>query len=147
MGDLLLWSCSLPSSGECHSQLQARINCFRFPHNDPFLPSSSLLPLLILLLLFLLPASPLHFFLPLLSFILFPPFTSLLPFIHPFLSLSLPPSNQPVEEVGSHVDRGYRMDAPDGCPDVIYHIMQECWNKDRTQRPNFARIERMLDSI
>jgi len=93
MGDLLLWSCPLPSSGECHSQLQARINCFRFPHNDPFLPSSSLLPLLILLLLFLLPASPLHFFLPLLSFILFPPFTSLLPFIHP--SLSLPPSLPP----------------------------------------------------
>jgi len=54
---------------------------------------------------------------------------------------------QPVEDVGQHVERGYRMDAPDGCPDTIYRIMQECWNKDRTQRPNFARIERTLESI
>ena len=53
----------------------------------------------------------------------------------------------PVEDVGQHVERGYRMDSPDGCPDTIYRIMQECWNKDRTQRPNFARIERTLESI
>ena len=57
------------------------------------------------------------------------------------LSLSL---SQPVEEVAAHVDRGYRMDTPDGCPDYIYAIMVECWNKDPSQRPNFARIAKEL---
>ena len=54
---------------------------------------------------------------------------------------------QTVEEVAQHVDRGYRMDAPDGCPDSVYSIMSECWKKDPSQRPNFARIERLLQQI
>lgn len=52
-----------------------------------------------------------------------------------------------VEEVAQHVDRGYRMDAPDGCPDSVYSIMSECWKKDPSQRPNFTRIERLLQHI
>jgi c-src tyrosine kinase len=50
----------------------------------------------------------------------------------------------PVEEVASHVERGYRMDSPDGCPEHIYAIMVECWHKDPSQRPNFARITKLL---
>ncbi len=77
--------------------------------------------------------------------------------IHRSLSLSLslsspssypsPGFSQPVEDVAQHVEKGYRMDAPDGCPDSIYRIMQECWQKDSSQRPNFTRIERQLDTM
>ena len=49
-----------------------------------------------------------------------------------------------MEEVAAHVERGYRMDCPDGCPEHIYTIMVECWNKDPSQRPNFARIAKDL---
>ena len=55
-----------------------------------------------------------------------------------------PSLSQPVEEVASHVERGYRMDSPDGCPEHIYAIMVECWHKDPSQRPNFARITKLL---
>ena len=39
------------------------------------------------------------------------------------------------------------MDAPGDCPDAIFQIMRACWDKDPSQRPNFARIESLLDSI
>ena len=54
---------------------------------------------------------------------------------------------QTVEDVAQHVDRGYRMDAPEGCPDAVYVIMKECWKKDPSLRPNFTRIERLIERI
>ena len=36
------------------------------------------------------------------------------------------------------------MDIPDDCPDNMYRIMKECWDKDASIRPNFACIEAML---
>ena len=36
------------------------------------------------------------------------------------------------------------MNAPVGCPDGVYHIMMECWDKEASIRPNFAQIETML---
>ena len=39
------------------------------------------------------------------------------------------------------------MDVPDGCPDYMYKIMKECWDKDASLRPNFAHIERKLRDI
>lgn len=53
---------------------------------------------------------------------------------------------QPVEDVATHVESGYRMEAPEGCPDKIYKIMTDCWEKDPSQRPNFTRIEKALES-
>ncbi|MCG8624036.1 MAG: protein kinase [Proteobacteria bacterium] len=38
------------------------------------------------------------------------------------------------------------MDCPDGCPDNIYRIMQNCWMKNPSQRPRFTRIQRQLES-
>ena len=55
--------------------------------------------------------------------------------------------SQTVEEVTQYVDKGYRMDAPDGCPDEVYNIMSDCWKKDPSQRPNFTRIEKELQRI
>eukprot|EP00731_Ephydatia_muelleri_P016536 Em0009g960a len=53
----------------------------------------------------------------------------------------------PVEEVAAHVESGYRMEPPEGCPDQINKIMTDCWNKDPNQRPTFAYIEKMLESV
>ena len=43
------------------------------------------------------------------------------------------------------VERGYRMDPPDGCPPVVYQIMKDCWQADPNARPNFTRIMKSLD--
>ena len=156
MGDLLLWPCPLPRSGKCKIILFT-LYCSL---NDAYLPKLILLPL---------PSLPFHLLLSLPSSFTsspsfascpsLPPFPfllSLLPAFLPSISSlahSLTPSSfpslplKPVDDVTQRVERGYRMNAPDGCPDTIYRIMQECWNKDRTQRPNFARIERTLESI
>lgn len=53
----------------------------------------------------------------------------------------------PVEDVAQHVDKGYRMDSPDGCPENMYRIMHECWQKDPSLRPNFTRIERQVEAM
>ena len=39
------------------------------------------------------------------------------------------------------------MDAPGGCSYDIYQIMKNCWEKEASQRPNFAQIEGMLRFI
>lgn len=54
---------------------------------------------------------------------------------------------QPVEDVAAHVEKGYRMESPEGCPDQIYNVMKDCWNEDPSQRPNFTRIEKALESV
>lgn len=46
-----------------------------------------------------------------------------------------------------HVERGYRMEAPEGCPKEIYDIMQTTWDKDPGVRPNFAEIKIRLDAL
>ena len=140
---------SLPSSHLLSSSL------LRFPPSLIFSSLPSLLPFLPSLL----PSFTL-FFPPLLThlsssplcFLWFFPFLpAFSPQFSPFLTHSSSSSLlfilQPVDDVAQYVDRGYRMDAPDGCPDTIFRIMQECWNKDRTQRPNFAQIQHTLESV
>lgn len=46
-----------------------------------------------------------------------------------------------------HVERGYRMDSPDGCPDIVYKIMRDCWDAEPNNRPNFTRIMKALESV
>ncbi|XP_003386644.1 PREDICTED: tyrosine-protein kinase CSK-like [Amphimedon queenslandica] len=50
----------------------------------------------------------------------------------------------PVNDIVQHVERGYRMDAPDGCPPHIYTIMMSCWDANPELRPTFAKIEKEL---
>ena len=45
------------------------------------------------------------------------------------------------------VEKGYRMDAPEGCPDEIYSIMQKCWNIEPRRRPSFEDINKLLSGI
>ena len=46
-----------------------------------------------------------------------------------------------------YVERGYRMDPPDGCPDIIYKVMRDCWDAEPNNRPNFTRIMKALESV
>ena len=50
-------------------------------------------------------------------------------------------------EVLEQVDRGYRMPKPTlsptdpPCPDSLYELMIQCWNKDPMSRPTFEYIQ------
>lgn len=33
------------------------------------------------------------------------------------------------------------------CPEAIYQLMLDCWQKERNHRPNFASIVHTLDSL
>lgn len=54
---------------------------------------------------------------------------------------------QPLADVLVHVERGYRMEAPEGCPREVYSIMSQAWNMDPQQRPTFAHVYDRLDVI
>ncbi|XP_014781693.1 tyrosine-protein kinase CSK isoform X3 [Octopus bimaculoides] len=53
----------------------------------------------------------------------------------------------PLAEVVRHVERGYRMETPDGCPPEIYQIMRHTWDIDPNHRPLFQDILKMLHNL
>ncbi|XP_041980474.1 tyrosine-protein kinase CSK isoform X2 [Aricia agestis] len=50
----------------------------------------------------------------------------------------------PLAEVVRHVERGYRMEAPDGCPAGPYELMRAAWHADPAARPTFAHTRLRL---
>jgi len=54
---------------------------------------------------------------------------------------------QPLADVVVHVERGYRMEAPEGCPPEIYTIMTDAWKKDPRDRPTFATVLSRLQEL
>jgi c-src tyrosine kinase len=54
---------------------------------------------------------------------------------------------QPLSDVVMHVERGYRMEAPDGCPQEIYSIMMLAWEIDPKQRPTFKQVLEKLNNL
>ncbi|XP_050676234.1 tyrosine-protein kinase CSK isoform X2 [Leptidea sinapis] len=53
----------------------------------------------------------------------------------------------PLAEVVRHVERGYRMEAPEGCPSGPYEVMRAAWHADPAQRPTFATTRGRLAAI
>uniref|UniRef100_A0A9J7Z8K2 Tyrosine-protein kinase n=2 Tax=Cyprinus carpio TaxID=7962 RepID=A0A9J7Z8K2_CYPCA len=53
----------------------------------------------------------------------------------------------PLKEVVPRVEKGYKMDAPDGCPAVVYDIMKQCWTLDPVARPSFRELRQTLQDI
>jgi len=43
------------------------------------------------------------------------------------------------------VERGYRMPAPEGCPDPLYNIMLSCWKHEADDRPTFESLKNLLE--
>ncbi|GAB0097383.1 Tyrosine-protein kinase [Sergentomyia squamirostris] len=47
----------------------------------------------------------------------------------------------PLADVVKHVEVGYKMEAPEGCPPEIYEMMRQAWDLNPTRRPNFADLK------
>uniref|UniRef100_A0A8C7DZT7 Tyrosine-protein kinase n=2 Tax=Salmoninae TaxID=504568 RepID=A0A8C7DZT7_ONCKI len=53
----------------------------------------------------------------------------------------------PLKDVVPRVEKGYKMDAPDGCPEVVYEVMKQCWTLDPLVRPCFRVLREKLQHI
>ncbi|EMP30188.1 Tyrosine-protein kinase CSK, partial [Chelonia mydas] len=53
----------------------------------------------------------------------------------------------PLKDVVPRVEKGYKMDAPDGCPQVVYEVMKNCWTLDPVIRPSFHQLREQLEHI
>ncbi|XP_075595037.1 tyrosine-protein kinase Fer-like isoform X3 [Balearica regulorum gibbericeps] len=51
------------------------------------------------------------------------------------------------QQAREQVEKGYRMSAPQKCPEEIYTIMQRCWAYKPENRPKFSEIQKELSSI
>lgn len=54
---------------------------------------------------------------------------------------------QPLKDVVPRVEKGYKMDAPDGCPPAVYDIMKQCWTLEPVMRPSFDTLRENLQLI
>ena len=54
---------------------------------------------------------------------------------------------QPLDDVVKHVEKGYKMEAPEGCSSEIYEIMKQSWDLDPEKRPTFALILKKLEHL
>ncbi|KAK3564647.1 hypothetical protein QTP86_024241 [Hemibagrus guttatus] len=53
----------------------------------------------------------------------------------------------PLKDVVPRVEKGYKMDAPDGCPPAVYDIMKQCWTLEPAMRPSFKALRENLQLI
>ncbi|XP_063705938.1 ephrin type-B receptor 1-B isoform X3 [Culicoides brevitarsis] len=51
------------------------------------------------------------------------------------------------QDVIKSIEKGYRLPAPMDCPEALYQLMLDCWQKQRTHRPAFASIVSTLDNL
>ncbi|CAD6991815.1 unnamed protein product [Ceratitis capitata] len=47
----------------------------------------------------------------------------------------------PLNDVVKHVEVGYKMEAPEGCPAEIYEMMRQAWDLNPSKRPTFAELK------
>ncbi|XP_077509565.1 eph receptor tyrosine kinase isoform X8 [Amblyomma americanum] len=51
------------------------------------------------------------------------------------------------QEVIKSIERGYRLPAPMDCSEAVHQLMLDCWQKDRSHRPQFSSIVKTLDKL
>lgn len=51
------------------------------------------------------------------------------------------------QDVIKSIEKGYRLPAPMDCPEALYQLMLDCWQKQRTHRPSFSSIVTTLDNL
>ncbi|KAK7603916.1 hypothetical protein V9T40_004189 [Parthenolecanium corni] len=51
------------------------------------------------------------------------------------------------QDVIKSIEKGYRLPAPMDCPETMYQLMLDCWQKERTHRPQFSTIVKSLDKL
>ncbi|XP_018417698.1 PREDICTED: megakaryocyte-associated tyrosine-protein kinase [Nanorana parkeri] len=52
-----------------------------------------------------------------------------------------------VKEVYERVCNGYRLEAPESCPCIIYSLMRSCWEDDPAKRPSFKKLKEKLEKL
>lgn len=50
-------------------------------------------------------------------------------------------------EVIRSLERSYRMQPPESCPDELYQIMLECWKNKPEDRPTFDYLQSVLEDF
>jgi len=53
----------------------------------------------------------------------------------------------PLGDVVKHVEKGYQMEAPEGCPPIIYNLMKDAWELEPDKRPTFAEARDILEKF
>jgi hypothetical protein len=49
--------------------------------------------------------------------------------------------------VTKHVEAGYKMEQPEGCPAEIYEMMKQCWDLNPLKRPTFRELAAKLSNL
>ncbi|KAL9961359.1 hypothetical protein ACROYT_G030281 [Oculina patagonica] len=50
-------------------------------------------------------------------------------------------------EIVAALQRGERLQRPDGCSDEIFDIMKSCWHPKPSERPSFGELVQLIDSL
>ena len=58
-----------------------------------------------------------------------------------------PYDNVETDQLIEVLESGYRLYAPDECPDRLYALLQRCWNANPMTRPTFAAIQTELVAV
>lgn len=45
------------------------------------------------------------------------------------------------------VEENYRLPGPMDCPEALYHLMMDCWQRERSSRPKFHELVCLLDKM
>ncbi|CAL8348592.1 unnamed protein product [Gadus morhua 'NCC'] len=45
------------------------------------------------------------------------------------------------------LEKGYRMEQPEGCPPKVYELMRACWQWSPLERPSFAEIHKAFETM
>ncbi|XP_060924882.1 ephrin type-A receptor 5 [Limanda limanda] len=51
------------------------------------------------------------------------------------------------QDVIKAIEESYRLPGPMDCPEALYHLMMDCWQRDRSSRPKFDEIVCLLDKL
>ncbi|XP_051947574.1 tyrosine-protein kinase Fes/Fps-like isoform X2 [Xyrauchen texanus] len=57
------------------------------------------------------------------------------------------PYNMTNQQTSEEVEKGYRMAAPNNCPNEIYALMCQCWQYDPRKRPSFHKLKADLNAL
>ena len=59
----------------------------------------------------------------------------------------IPYATVPNQDLGRFLSDGYRLEAPEHCPEEVYDIMKQCWCKNPNDRPNMEQMQNELYAL
>ncbi|KAM7368971.1 hypothetical protein PAMP_013271 [Pampus punctatissimus] len=52
-----------------------------------------------------------------------------------------------LSQVYELLEKDYRMDRPEGCPEKVYELMRDCWRWNPSERPSFAETHQAFETM